>query len=58
MYKKVKSLAKKNGISIFMLEKKLGFANGTISKWVKSSPNVKNAKKVADYFGVSIEELL
>ena len=45
-------------ISIFSLEKKLGFGNGTISRWDTSSPTVANLKKVADYFGVTMEELL
>lgn len=58
MYEKIKRLAKKNGISIPALEKKLNLSNGSISKWRKSTPSVTNAKKVADYFGVKIEDLI
>lgn len=36
----------------------MGFGNGTISRWDNSSPTVANLKKVADYFGVTMEELL
>ncbi|MFC2282347.1 MAG: helix-turn-helix domain-containing protein [Lachnoanaerobaculum saburreum] len=58
MYQIIKKLCESNSISIFSLEKKLGFGNGTISRWDNSSPTVANLKKVADYFGVTIEELL
>lgn len=58
MYEKIRRLAKKNGISIPTLEKKLNLSNGTISKWRKSTPSVTNAKKVADYFGIKIEDLI
>lgn len=37
------------------LERKLKFGRGTISKWKESTPTVDKLKKVADYFGVSIE---
>ena len=56
--KRILELAEKNNISISCLEKKLGFGNGTIKKWRESSPSVENLKKVADYFGVSIEYFL
>lgn len=56
--KKILELAEKNGISICGLEKTLGFGNGTIKKWGESSPTVDKLKKVADYFGVSIEYFL
>ena len=56
--KKIEELAKKQGISITFLEKKLSFGNGTIRSWDKCSPSIKKLKKVADYFGVSIEYFL
>ena len=40
------------------LEKTLGFGNGTIKKWGESSPSVDKLKKVADYFGVSVDYFL
>lgn len=58
LYKTIRKLCEVNNTSIFALEKKLGFGNGTISRWDNSSPTVANLKKVADYFGVTIEELL
>ena len=56
--KKILELAEKNNISIRYLEKTLGFGNGAIKKWGESSPSVDKLKKVADYFGVSIEYFL
>ena len=56
--KKIESLCSKNNISITALEKKLGFGNGTIRSWGQCSPTVDKLKKVADYFGVSIEYFL
>lgn len=58
MYQIIKKLCESNDISIFSLERKLGFGNGTISRWGTSSPTIANLKKVADYFEVTIEELL
>ena len=36
----------------------MGFGNSTIRGWAKSSPTVEKLKAVADYFGVTIDELL
>lgn len=56
--KKIEELAQKRGISITALEKQLTFGNGTIRSWDQCSPSVDKLKKVADYFGVSIEYFL
>lgn len=58
MFNKVENKAKEKGISITSLEKTLGFGNGTIRKWETSSPTVDKLKKVADYFGVSVDYFL
>lgn len=54
----VQSLCEEKGIKISFLEKELGISNGTIGKWTTSKPSISNAKKVADYFGVSVEYIL
>lgn len=54
----IQKLCKEKGISIFKLEKELGFGNGTIYKWDKSSPAVDKLKRVAEYLGVSTDFLL
>ena len=55
---KIQKLCEVKGIAIAKLEKEAKIGNGTISRLDNSSPTVANLKKVADYFGVTIEELL
>ena len=58
LYENVVFLCKKAGISIARLEIETGIGNGTIGRWKKSSPNVENVKKVADFFGVTVDSLI
>ena len=58
IYENIKNLCDKKGISIAALEKACGLGNATIRGWVDSSPRVDRLKPVADYFGVSIDDLL
>lgn len=58
LLKNVKRLCDQRGISIWSLEKAIDASNGTIGKWKNSSPRVETVKKVADYFGVTVDELL
>lgn len=58
LLKNVKRLCDQNGISIWSLEKAIDAGNGTIGKWENSSPRVETVKRVADYFGVTVDELL
>lgn len=51
-------LCKEKGISIARLERELGFGNATIRGWGVSSPSVDNLKKVANFFGVTIDSLI
>lgn len=55
---RVELLCEKKGIRVSFLEKELGISNGTIGKWTNSKPSAINAKKVADYFNVSVEYIL
>lgn len=55
---KIKDLASEHHISIAELERKLDFANGSISKWDKQSPSSERLSKVADYFNVSTDYIL
>lgn len=56
--KNIRALCIERGISICCLEKQLGFGNATIRGWDKSSPSVEKLKRVADFFGVSMESLI
>jgi transcriptional regulator with XRE-family HTH domain len=55
---KIVSLCKERGISIAKLEADCNFGNATIRSWGKSDPGAQKLKKVADYFGVTVDELL
>lgn len=54
----IKHLCKKRGIPISGLERETGISNGTISRWGTSSPSVENARKVAEYFGTTVDQLI
>lgn len=57
-YERIEDLRKKNSISQGALEKKLGFSNGSISKWKHSMPTPERLKKLADYFHVTVDYLV
>ncbi len=54
----IKVLCTKKGISIPKLEKTLSLSNGSIYNWNKSFPSIDKVIKVADYFEVSLDELV
>ena len=58
IYKNILSLCKEKNISVSKLEKETGLATGTVGKWRSFSPTVDNVKKVAEFFGVSIDSLV
>jgi transcriptional regulator with XRE-family HTH domain len=58
LYAKIEAMCKKKGISIAALESSVGLGNATIRGWAKSSPTVDNLKKVADYFNVTVDDLM
>lgn len=58
LYDNVKKLCDKKGISIGKMEKDLQLSNGSICKWNENEPGIRKVQKVAEYLGVSIEELL
>lgn len=60
MYSKFEKLLKARGITAYKVAKDLGFNNTLFSDWKsgKSKPKVDKLKKIADYFGVSIDYLI
>ena len=54
----IRALCKERNITIQRLEKETKIGNGVIAKWEKRYPRVSNLKKVADYFGVTVDELM
>lgn len=57
-FDKIKKLADKQGISINVLEEKLGYGTNTLYRLKRSNPSSKVLKEIADYFGVSTDYLL
>ena len=57
MFDRIKKLAEARQMTIQELERELGFGNGTIGKWRTKQPKLPNVKKVADFFGVTIDSL-
>lgn len=58
LLKNIRKLCKDRQTTVAQIEREIGLSNGTISKWASSSPTVNNLKAVADYLGVSVDELL
>lgn len=54
----IRKKCEETGISTYALEKQLGLGNGTVARWATSSPSVDKLKRVADFFGVTVDELL
>ena len=55
---RLNDLCKSKGISKRKLEQDAGLGTGSTSKWSQFMPNQTSLKKVADYFGVSVDYLL
>lgn len=54
----IRRLAKKAGVSMAEVEAKAGLGKKTIWRWTTISPSADKLKRVADYFGVTVDELL
>lgn len=60
MYNKFAQLLAKHSVTAFAVAKSTGVSPVTLSDWKngKSKPKVDKLKKLADYFGVSIDYFL
>lgn len=58
IYENIASLCQERHISIARLERECGFGNATIRGWVTSSPTLAKVQKVAEFFGVSVDDLI
>ena len=58
LVKSVRDLCKKNNITPSQLESELKFGAGLISRWTKSSPSVDKIIDIADYFHVTLDEVV
>lgn len=53
----IKKKCKEKGININQLEKELRFGTGSISRWGQSSPSIEKVVAVADFFGMTLDEI-
>ncbi|MCI1960954.1 MAG: helix-turn-helix transcriptional regulator [Clostridiales bacterium] len=60
MYDRLLKLMKENNITPYRLSKETGITQATLSRWKtgKTDPSIETLKKIADYFGVSLDYLL
>lgn len=54
----IKKLCKDNNISTSMLEKELLMSPGLISRWSKNMPTLDRVMEIANFFHVSLDELI
>ncbi len=59
MYSIFEQLIQKHGVSAYKVAKETGVTQSTLSDWKRgrSTPKTDNMKKLADYFGVSLDYL-
>lgn len=60
MYKIFQDLCARKGITVYRISKDIGIATSTFSDWKngKSTPKQDKLKKIADYFGVTVDYLM
>ena len=58
LVKSIKELCKKNNISVSQLETELNFSPSLISRWKDKNPNIDRLIDIADYFHVSLDEVV
>ena len=58
LVKSIKELCVKNDISVSELESRLGFSPSLISRWIKTSPSLDKIVDIANYFNVSLDEVV
>lgn len=55
---RIYNLAHQRNLSVRQIEKDLGWADRSISKWDTNRPSIDKVRTIADYFGVSIDFIL
>lgn len=58
LFDRIKELCKSRDITLQELAEKTNMSTNSLYKWRKSIPSADKLKKVADYFGVSIDYLM
>ena len=58
MVEKIRALCRNSGITLYRLEQLLGFSHNSIRKWDDHSPSFEKVIYVAEYFGISVNDLV
>ncbi len=58
LFDTVKSLCESKNVTIAQLERSIKAGNGSIRRWNRAYPSADRLKRVADYFGVSMDYLM
>lgn len=58
MLQKIKKLCKERGETLTEMELACGLAARATRRWDENAPSVHSVQKVADHFGVAVEELM
>lgn len=58
LVKSIRNLCKKNKVAVSQLENELNYGAGLISRWNKNSPSIDKIVDIANYFHVSIDEVV
>lgn len=60
MYEIFEALLRERGVTAYQVSKATGISTGSLSDWKngRSSPKIDKLKKIASYFGVSVDYLL
>lgn len=58
IYHKIKTLAKKQGITIEALEDQCGLGRNTMNRWTETMPSADKLARVAKALGTTVEALL
>lgn len=56
--KSIKILCKNNNITVGQLERNVNLSQGLVSKWMNTTPSLDKIVDIADYFHVSIDEVI
>ena len=58
LYTNIRAICGAKSLTIAELERSAGLGNGVVRKWDAASPTLRNVIAVADYLGVTVDELI
>lgn len=58
LVEKVQELCTRKGLTLIGLEREIGLGRGSIRRWDENSPSIDKVKKVANYFNITVSELI